>query len=127
LLTDHGEGTLAMEGRHGPVVLPARWTRSEGTFLVVVPRRILALAAAPPRAPAALVVEHASRWRAARMRGLLFRGEAAVFLPDDVSSGRRSLEAAMGETGIPDPAAVRLRAGSVVWWQGWASGTVGRS
>lgn len=127
LLTDHGEGTLAVEGRHGPVVLPARWTRSEGTFLVLVPRRILALAAAPPRAPAALVVEHASRWRAARMRGLLVRDQAAVFLPDDLTSGRRSLEAAMGGTGVPDPAVVRLRAGSVVWWEGWASGTVGRS
>lgn len=127
LLTDRGEGTLAVEGRHGPVVLPALWTRSEGTFLVVVPRGVLALGAAPPRPRAALVVERASGWRAARMRGLLVRDEAAVFLPDDVKTGRRSLEAAVGESGVPDPAVVRLRAASVVWWQGWASGTVGRS
>jgi hypothetical protein len=127
LLSDRGEGTLAVEGRHGPVVLPARWTRSEGTFLVVVPRRILALAAAPPRPRAALVVEHASTWRAARMRGLLVRDEAEVFVPDDVESGRRSLEAVVGDAGVPDPAVIRLRAGSVVWWHGWASGTVGRS
>ncbi len=127
LLSDRGEGTLAVEGRHGPVVLPARWTRSEGTFLVMVPRRILALAAPPPEPRAALVVEHASTWRAARMRGVLVRGEAEVFLPDDLLSGRRSLEAAVGDAGVPDPAVVRLRTGSVVWWQGWASGTVGRS
>lgn len=127
LLSDRGEGTLSVEGRHGPVVLPARWTRSEGTFLAVVPRRVLALAAAPPRPRAALVVEHASTWRAARMRGLLVRDEGEVFVPDEVTSGRRPLEAAVGDVGIPDPGVVRLRAASVVWWQGWASGTVGRS
>lgn len=127
LLSDRGEGTLVIEGRHGPVVLPARWTRTEGTFLVMVPRRILALASAPSRPRAALVLEHASTWRAARMRGLLVRDQAEVFVLDGVESGGRSLERAVDDAGVPDPAVVRLRAGSVVWWQGWASGTVGRS
>jgi hypothetical protein len=59
------------------------------------------------------------------MRGLLVRGEAATFLPDELRSGRRSLDAATRGL-VPDPAVVRLRAETVVWWQGWASGTVGR-
>jgi nitroimidazol reductase NimA-like FMN-containing flavoprotein (pyridoxamine 5'-phosphate oxidase superfamily) len=126
LLTESGPGTLAVEGRRGPVVLPARWTREDGSFLAVLPRRVLALAAPPTRGRAALVVEHASRWRAARMRGLLVRGEAATFLPDELRGGRRSLDAATRDVAVPDPAVVRLRAETVVWWQGWVSGTVGR-
>ena len=126
LLTESGRGTLAVEGRRGPVVIPARWMRSDGTFLAVLPRRVLTLAAPPDRGRAALVVEHASGWRAARMRGLLVRGEAVTYLPGDLRTGRRSLEAATRDLAVPDPAVVRLRAETVVWWQGWASGTVGR-
>jgi hypothetical protein len=128
LLGERGEGTLAVDGRHGPAVLPARWTRSGGVFLIVVPRRFLALTAPSTPGRAALVVEHASRWRAERMHGLLIRGQAATFVPDALRSGRRSLEAAIGDLPpVPDPAVVRLRTRSVVWWRGWASGTVARS
>ena len=130
LLEDHGDGTLALEGRPGPAVLPARWTRSGGVFLVVVPSRFLALVSPPSRGVASLVIEHASRWRAAGMRGALIRGEASVFVPHELRSGRRSLEAAIRDvTGndLDDLAVIRLRTRSVVWWRGWASGTVGRS
>jgi hypothetical protein len=94
----------------------------------VVSRRLLALASAPAHSVAALVVEQASRWRAAKMRGALIRGEAAIFVPGDLRSGRRSLDAAIREvTDIDDIAVVRVRADGLVWWRGWASGTVGRS
>ena len=129
LLTDRGEGTFALEGRYGPVVLPARWTRSDGVFLVVIPGRQLALAAAPARGVASLVIERASRWRAAKMRGALIRGQAATLVPAELRSGRRSLESAIRDIVDDDPedvAVIRLRTRSVVWWHGWASGTVGR-
>lgn len=126
LLTDRGDGTLGVEGRNGPVVLPARWTRTEGAFLAVTPRRVLALAAAGPRGRAALVLEHTSGWRAAKMRGVLVRGEASTFVPDDLRTGRSSLLASVRDIGIVDPAVVRIRAETVVWWRGWASDTVGR-
>ena len=128
LLGPRGEGTLAVDGARGPVVLPARWTRTNGVLLAVVPRRLLALASAPAYGVAALVVEQASGWRAATMRGALIRGQAAIFVPDDLRSGRPSLDAAIREvTDIDDVAVVRVRADGLVWWRGWASGTVGRS
>jgi hypothetical protein len=126
LLTRSGLGTLAVEGRRGPIVLPAQWTREDGTFLAVLPRRIMALGSPPARGRAALVIDHVSTWRAAKMGGLLIRGEAATFVPDDVRTGRRSLESATRDLAVPDPAVIRLRAETVVWWRGWASGTVGR-
>jgi hypothetical protein len=127
LLAGSGEGTLAVDGRHGPVVLPARWTRSDGVFLVVLSRRLLSMSAAPAQGVASLVVEHASGWRAVRMRGVLIRGEATIFVPGRLRSGRRSLDAAIRDvTDVEDVAVVRLRTRSLVWWRGWASGTVGQ-
>jgi hypothetical protein len=64
------------------------------------------------------------------MRGALIRGEASTFVPHELRSGRQSLEAAIRDvTGndLYDLAVIRLRTRSVVWWRGWASGTVGRS
>jgi len=128
LLGRRGEGTLGLEGPGGPVVLPAVWGRSRGSFLVVLPRRLLALAEPSSERRASLVVDAASGWRAARMRGVLLRGEAEVFLPDEVRTGREALLRAMAAAGdLPsDPAVVRLRPRTAVWWEGWSSGTVGR-
>jgi hypothetical protein len=94
----------------------------------VVPRRLLTQAAPPAEGLASLVVERASRWRAAGMRGALIRGEASVYVPDRLRSGRRTLEAALRDAAVEGDAAVlRLRTRSVVWWRGWTSGTVGRA
>jgi hypothetical protein len=123
-----GPGALAIEGAVGPAVLPVRWTREEGGPLAVLPRPVLALAGPAARAPAALVLDRASSWRAARMRGVLLRGEADVFLPGDVQTGGETLlRLARGAGELPpDPAVVRVRARDAVWWHGWTSGTVGR-
>jgi hypothetical protein len=121
-----GGGTLGLDGRHGPVVLPARWTRSAEIFLAVVPRRMMALAGGAEDRPASLVIDQTSSWRASRMRGVLLRGDAAVFDLGEVGHGRRALADALSAIDpLPDhPAVVRLRPRSAVWWAGWSSGTV---
>jgi hypothetical protein len=128
LLGRSGRGALGIEGAPGSLVLPARWARSGGTFLIVLPRPLLALAGAPSEGRASLVVDHVSTWRAAEMRGLLLRGESDVFVPEAARTGRQALLRAAAAAGeVPaDPAVVRLRPRSAVWWEGWSSGTVGR-
>jgi hypothetical protein len=123
-----GEGTLGIDGRLGPVVLTCRWARSGGVYYAVVARPVLELAASTRHAVGSLVVDRASSWRAARMRGLLFRGPASVFVPRAVRSGSSGLGELILQAGDPpeDPAVVRIRPGSAVWWRGWSSGTVGR-
>jgi hypothetical protein len=126
LLEKSGEGTLGVDGARGPVVLPARWARWGGAYDVVLPRPFLALAAPDPHGPGALVVDRASAWRAAKMRGLLLRGDSIVYVPDGPSTGGlRSRLAAAGEP-PGDPALLRLLPKTVVWWRGWSSGTVKR-
>lgn len=123
-----GPGALGVEGAVGPVVLPVRWARSEGSHYAVLARPFLALAEVGEDVPAALVLDRASAWRAARMRGILLRGDAQVYLPDRVRAGREALLAHAERTGpLPsEPAVLRLRTRTAVWWEGWASGTVGR-
>ena len=118
-----GEGTLAVSGRGGAAVLPARWTHAEGAFFAVMPTRLLDLAD-PLQGAASLVIDRASAWRAARMRGVLLRGPASVYVPSKLRSGRRELEEVTGLA--DDEAVVRIRPRSAVWWVGWASGTVRR-
>jgi hypothetical protein len=124
-----GEGVLALDGRGGPTVLPVRWTRSaaDGAYYAVLPRRFLALAGSGFER-VGLVVDRASRWRAADMRGLLLRGPAEGYVLPRVGTGRESLARRARRAGpLPDePAVVRLRPDVVVWWKGWASGTVAR-
>jgi hypothetical protein len=128
LVVRSGWGTVATAGRRGPSVLPVRWTRWRGSFHAVVSRRILAMADAPAEGPASLVVDRASAWRAARMRGILFRGDASVFDLGSVRAGGGTLAAALGDLhdAPEDPAVLRIRPRTAVWWSGWSSGTVGR-
>lgn len=123
-----GDGTLGIDGPRGPYVVPAVWTRPDDCYYAVVPRPILSLAGAPRDPLTGLVVDRASSWRAANMQGLLLRGETALFVPGKVTSGRDELlsrVAALGD--LPsDPAIVRIRPRTAVWWRGWASGTVRR-
>jgi Pyridoxamine 5'-phosphate oxidase len=129
LLEGPGNGVLGIEGSHGPVVLPVGWARADGAYYAVLPRAFLRLAGAPSEGPAGLVVDMASRWRAARMRGVLLRGDAVTYSPDRVRTGREALLSRAPRTGdLPaEVAVVRIRPSSAVWWMGWASATVGRS
>lgn len=129
LLEGPGRGVLGIEGSHGPVVLPVGWIRADGAYHAVLPRAFLRLAGARPEGVASLVVDMASRWRAAKMRGVLLRGDAVTYAPDRVRTGREALLARVRRMDdVPaDPAVVRIRPSSAVWWTGWASATVGRS
>jgi hypothetical protein len=124
-----GDGVLALQGSIGLAVLPARWTRAagDGAYYAVLARPFLALAGSSGER-AGLVVDRASRWRAADMTGLLVRGGADGYVLSRVRSGRDSLLRRAERAGpLPDePAVVRVRPDVVVWWKGWASGTVGR-
>jgi hypothetical protein len=124
-----GDGVLALAGSRGLAVLPARWSRGagDGAYYAVLPRRFLALAGAGVER-AGLVVDRASRWRAADMTGLLLRGPAEGYVVARVRRGRESLARQAGRAGsLPeDPAVVRLLPDVMVWWKGWASGTVPR-
>lgn len=128
LLGLSGSATLGLDGPAGPVVLPTRWSRNSDVYHAVLPRSILALASPKAEGRASLVVDRASSWRAARMRGVLLRGGAQSFVPTRVRTGRQDLRARIVSAGPPpdDPAVIRLRAKTAVWWEGWASGTVGR-
>lgn len=125
-----GDGVLALSGPAGLAVLPARWARSprDGAYYAVLDRRILSLAGTATGERAGLVADRASRWRAADMAGLLVRGEADAYVLDRLQSGRDSLARRVSGSGpLPRrPAVVRVRPDVVVWWKGWASGTVGR-
>lgn len=125
-----GRGVLGLTGSVGPVVLPVAWFRSasEGAYYAVLPRQFLALAGASPGRAGALVLDRASAWRASHMRGLLVQGDAEIFVPGDLRSGRAGLlaKAARGTSVPSDAAVVRLRPHRAMWWKGWSSGTVGR-
>lgn len=130
LVGDEGPGVLGLSADGRMTVLPVRWARAaeDGAYYAVLPRAFLALAGAGAEFRAALVVDRSSRWRAAKMAGLLLRGPAEAFLADGIGSGKKHLLERAERTGdLPtDPAVVRLRPERAVWWKGWASGTVGR-
>ena len=125
LLDEQGEGVLGISGREGPVVLPARWRTSAGAVYAKLPSSLLPLAPAIGDRPAALVVDRASAWRAANMRGVLLRGPSTAYLPAQLERGRAALEREAGELGEGE-AVVRIRPRTAVWWSGWSSGTVKR-
>jgi len=119
-----GSGALALDTGGGISVVPVRWHRAGGTgsYEAVVERRTLELAGGGPRSPAALTVDHASRWRAADMAGMLLQGSAELFDPRRTRRGRAALLERLA--GRDDLVLVRLKPHRVVWWQGWDSGSV---
>jgi pyridoxamine 5'-phosphate oxidase-like protein len=125
LLDDPGPGTLGLASRDGPTVLPARWTPGDGEVFARLPAAHRSLAGSDADGPAALVVDRASAWRAANMRGVLLRGDASTYVAREVRSGRAELTAAVGDL-ADEEAVVRIRPRTAVWWSGWASGTVRR-
>jgi hypothetical protein len=125
-LGSSGDGALALETRAGPIVLPVRWTVDGAGLYALAPEETLALAGADREAPAALQVDLTSWWRASAMMGAMVRGTGEVAVVARLTSGGASAAriAALAGADAVDAAIVRLRARSVVWWQGWSSGTV---
>ncbi len=121
-----GHAALAIEGGDGPVVLPALFVEDGGVLYAAADARSLALAEAGPDAPVGLTVDHASRWRAADMTGVLVRGAGSIHVLSRLRSGRRSAERLVERAGaLPDGMAlVRIRPRRLVWWKGWTSDTV---
>jgi len=124
-----GDAALAVDGPRGPLVLPARWALDGGSVHAVVPGTTLRLAGPEADCPAALTVDHASRWRASAMAGVLVQGEGSVFASDRLRSGAPAAAAVAERAGASPKgtAVIRLRVDRVVWWRGWSSGTVRRS
>jgi len=122
-----GPAALAVEGRDRTVVLPARWVLSAGGLHAVLDEATLALAAAArPELTVALAVDHASSWRARDMAGVMVRGTGIVHVLARLRSGReRAKEIALAAGVTSDRCAiVTVEPLRVVWWSGWASGTV---
>jgi Pyridoxamine 5'-phosphate oxidase len=118
-----GEGALAVVGDRGPVVLPVRWRTEPQAIYAALPSETLALADAGPDAPAALMIDRASAWRAREMVGTMIQGTAGLFDVDRLGSGAKS---AAGIATAMDPnaeALVRLAPARLVWWRGWSSGS----
>jgi hypothetical protein len=121
-----GQGALALQGGHFDLtVLPAEWRRTGAAYEAELAVPILELANVRKDPPAALTVDRASTWRAADMTGMLLQGRAELFSTEATTRGRRALADRIGE--VEDPMALaRIRPDRLVWWQGWASGTVTR-
>jgi hypothetical protein len=119
-----GAGAIALEGDEGLTVMPVTWRRvaREGAYEATLPRAELDLAAAGPEARVALTVDHASRWRAAAMTGMLLQGTASLHTLDETGRGRSALRSHLEDDG--GLALVRLVPERIVWWRGWSGGTV---
>jgi hypothetical protein len=123
-LGEEGEGALTLVGDRGPVVVPVRWRVDAGGLSAALATETLALADAGPDAPAALMLDRASAWRARDMVGAMAQGTAQLFVVDALGSGAKSATALATSIDPNADALVRLAPSRVVWWRGWSSGTV---
>jgi hypothetical protein len=97
----------------------------EGRFLyVALPSESLALADVGSEVAAALTMDEPSIWRARDMVGAMAQGTGEVFALGRVSGGDRSLKALVRSIDPAADALVRVRPLRLVWWHGWASGSV---
>jgi len=121
-----GQAVLAVDGADGPVVLPVLFVEERGVLYAAVEASSLELAEAGPDAPVGLTIDHASRWRAADMTGVLVRGTGSIHVLSRLRSGRNAAERLVEQAGaLPDGMAlVRIRPRRLVWWKGWSSDTV---
>lgn len=123
-LGDVGEGTLSVAGPGGPVVLPARWGIVRGSLYAALPAETLALADAGPDAPVALTIDRTSAWRARDMIGAMVQGTGELFTVGGLEKGERSAASVFKAIRPGADALVRITPGRLVWWRGWASGSV---
>ena len=122
-LGQRGEGALGLESPSTLTILPVGWRRvaSQGSYQATLPAELLKLSDIDGSAPASLTIDIASTWRASAMKGVLLQGPAAAFEPAHARRGRKALADLLEE----GEALVRMRPRRVVWWEGWASATVG--
>ncbi len=118
-----GEGSLAVAGARGPVVLPVRWMAEANALYVAMPAETLALAGAGPDAPVALTVDKSSAWRARDMVGAMIQGTGACFLLDELGSGAKTARSLATALHPAADALVRITSQRLVWWNGWSSGS----
>jgi len=129
---DEGFGALAVGPVRRLAVLPVSWRRraGEGCYEVAASAGALRFAWVGDGMPAALTIDRASSWRAARMAGISLSGNAEVFVPERGVTGRgriiERLERITPDMPAEQLALVRIRPERAVWWRGWASGTVAR-
>jgi Pyridoxamine 5'-phosphate oxidase len=118
-----GPGALTLVGDRGPVVLPVRWRLEEHALYASLPAETLALADAGPDAPAALMVDRASAWRAREMVGAMVQGTASLYVVGELGNGGKTAGAIAAEMDPEADALVRIAPTRLVWWRGWSSGS----
>jgi hypothetical protein len=119
-----GDASLTITGERGLVVVPARWRVEGGALYAALPAGTLALASAGPDAPVALTVDRASEWRARDMVGAMAQGTASIFVLGDLGSGAKTARALATSIDPDAGALVRIVPERLVWWKGWASGSL---
>jgi Pyridoxamine 5'-phosphate oxidase len=123
---EDGDGTLALDGPGGLIVLPVRWATEGGAMYAALSEGALAFSGGGPVLPGSLAVDRASRWRARAMVGALARGQAYLYVLARLGSGRAAAARLLHRMGLDDEGSVlvKLVAERVVWWRGWSTGTV---
>lgn len=121
-----GQGALALETGHGPVVVPCAWVVDGAAVYAALQAEVVSIAGVASRVPAALEMDRAASWRARSMVGAMIRGQGEVAVRAGLRSGAGSFERISRSAGVDPSAAalVAIRARSLVWWRGWTSGTV---
>ena len=117
----------ALVGRSvAPLVFPARWLEHYGVVYAAVDLAALRMAGGGPVLAVAVTADHASSWRARAMTGIMFRGPGTIVIPAQLRTGRTSAEdlLRMMDADAARSVLVRMAPERLVWWRGWASGTV---
>jgi hypothetical protein len=118
-----GQGSLAIVGARGPVVLPVRWRAESSGLYAALPAETLALAGVGERAAVALTADVASIWRARDMVGAMFQGEGTMFVVERLGSGAKTARELAASIQSGADALVRIAVQRIVWWKGWSSGS----
>ncbi|HEX6844784.1 MAG TPA: pyridoxamine 5'-phosphate oxidase family protein [Actinomycetota bacterium] len=118
-----GDGSLAVAGARGLVVLPVRWRADPTALYAALPAATLALAEAGDDTTMALTIDHASEWRARDMVGAMLQGRGASFVEGQVGSGAATMRTLAASIAPGADALVRLTPHRAVWWKGWSSGS----
>lgn len=118
-----GEGSLALAGERGPVVLPVRWLAEQDALYAALPAESLVLAGANAEVPVALTIDKGSAWRARDMVGAMVQGTGSCYVIDELGSGAKTARAIAAGLHPAADALVRVRPRRLVWWKGWSSGS----
>jgi hypothetical protein len=100
-------------------VLPVTWRHAGGWYEATAVRAFAELTEAGGQVATTLTIDRASAWRAAEMRGVMFRGIAYAYTPSAATKGSAALRRRVSD----DEVLFRLRPGRATWWEGWSSGT----